>query len=93
MGTITNLATTGSYTFETGSLKVTFNFTINNETKAVRIADGRINDGEAFLCSFSAEVNGNINVWGIPKGRGVECAHAWDAAISQFETKLVEGVE
>lgn len=91
MGTFTNLATTGSYTFETGSLKVTFNFTINNETKAIRIADGRINDGETFICSFSAESNGNINAWGIPKGRGVECAHAWESAIAQFETKLVEG--
>lgn len=91
MGTITNLATTGNYTFETDALKVTFNFTINNETKAVQIRDGRINEGGAMLCTFNADSNGNINAWGIPKGRGVDCAHAWDAAIAQFETKLVEG--
>lgn len=91
MGTITNLATTGIYTFETGSLKVTFSFVVNNETKAVRISDGRINEETALLCSFSAETNGNVNAWSIPKGRAVECAHAWESAISQFETKLVEG--
>ena len=91
MGTITNLATIGNYTFETGSLKVTFNFIVDNETKAVQIRDGRINEGDAMLCTFNADSNGNINAWGIPKGRGVECAHAWEAAIAQFETKLIEG--
>ena len=91
MGTITNLATTGIYTFETGSLKVTFNFNFNRETKALRITEGRINEDKVLVCSFAAEVNGNINAWGIPKGRGVECAHAWESAIAQFETKLAEG--
>lgn len=91
MGTITNLATTGIYTFETENLKVTFNFNINNETKATRITDGRIYEDEALLCTFNAEPNGNISAWGIPRGRGVDCAHAWESAIAQFETKLVEG--
>ena len=91
MGTFTNLATTGSYTFETGSLKVTFNFVVYNETKTVRINDGRIYEGDVFLCSFSSDTDDNVSARSIPKGRGVECAHAWDAAISQFETKLVEG--
>lgn len=91
MGTITNLATTGNYTFEAEKLKVTFNFTIYNETKAVRIRDGRINEGDAILCTFNTDSNDSINALGIPKGRGVDCAHAWDAAIAQFETKLVDG--
>lgn len=91
MGTITNLATTGNYTFETENLKVVFSFTVNNETKAVQIRDGRINEGNEMLCTFSAEATGKINAWGIPKGRSVECAYAWEAAIAQFETKLVEG--
>lgn len=91
MGTITNLATTGNYTYETDGLKVTFNFTINNETKAVQIRDGRINEGDAMLCTFNADSNGNINAWGVQKGRGVDCAHAWEAAIAQFETKLAAG--
>lgn len=91
MGTITNLATIGIYTFETENLKVTFNFTINNETKATRITDGRIYEEETLLCTFNAEPNGSINAWGIKRGRAVECAHAWESAIAQFETKLVEG--
>lgn len=70
---------------------MTFNFTVNNETKAVHIRDGRINEGDEMLCTFSAEATGNVNAWGIKKGRGVECAHAWEAAIAQFESKLVEG--
>ena len=93
MGTITNLATTGIYTFETGSLKVTFNFTVNNETKVVRIADGRIYEEETLLCTFNADGNGSINAWGIKRGRAVECAHAWESAVAQFETKLAEGME
>ena len=91
MGTITNLATTGNYTFETENLKVVFNFTVNNETKAVRINDGRVNEGNEMLCTFSAESTGNVNAWGIKKGRSVECAQAWESAIAQFELKLVEG--
>ena len=91
MGTITNLATTGNYTFETENLKVSFNFTVNNETKATIIRDGRINEGNEMLCTFSAEATGNVTAWGIKKGRAVECAHAWESAIAQFETKLVEG--
>ena len=91
MGTITNLATTGNYTFETENLKVSFNFTVNNETKAVRINDGRVNEGNEMLCTFSAEPTGNVNAWGIKKGRSVECAQAWESAIAQFESKLVEG--
>ena len=91
MGTITNLATTGNYAFETDNLKVVFSFTINNSTKAVQIRDGRINEGSEMLCTFSADATGNVNAWGIKKGRGVECAHAWEAAIAQFETKVAEG--
>ena len=91
MGTITNLATTGIYTFETENLKVTFNFNVVNETKETRISDGRIYEEDTLLCTFNADGNGSINAWGIKRGRGVECAHAWDAAIAQFETKLVEG--
>ena len=91
MGTITNLATTGNYTFETENLKVSFNFTVNNETKATIIRDGRVNEENEILCTFSSETSGNVNAWGIKKGRSVECAQAWEAAIAQFETKLVEG--
>ena len=92
MGTITNLATTGNYTFETGSLKVTFNFTVYNETKSVIIRDGRIEENNDILCrTFSTDSDGKVTAWDIKKGRGVDCAHAWEAAISQFETKLVEG--
>ena len=91
MGTITNLATTGIYTFETENLNVTFNFVIYNETKTVRINDGRIYEGDVFLCSFSSDTDNNVNASSSPKGRGVECAHAWESAIAQFETKLVEG--
>lgn len=91
MGTITNLATTGSYTFETDALKVTFNFIQNNDTKAVQIHEGRIVEEEKLLCTFNSDSNGRVSAWGIPKGRGVDCAHAWDAAIAQFEAKLADG--
>ena len=90
MGTISNLATTGVYTYEEGALKVVFNFNINNETKFVRVNDGRIYEGETLLCTFNADSTNKMNVWGIPNGRGVECANAWESAISQFESKIKE---
>ena len=34
MGNITNLATTGNYATEVGDIKVSFNFQIDNESKA-----------------------------------------------------------
>ena len=91
MGTITNLATTGNYSFEAEKLKVTFNFIVDNDTKAVQVRDGRIVEEEKLLCTFNSDSNGKVSAWGIHKGRAVDCAHAWEAAIAQFESKLAEG--
>lgn len=91
MGTISNLATTGNYAFEAEKLKVTFNFIVDNETKAVQVRDGRIVEEEKLLCTFNSDSNGKVSAWGIHKGRAVDCAHAWEAAIAQFENKLAEG--
>lgn len=90
MGTISNLATTGVYTYKEGTLTVSFNFNVSNETKITQISNGRIYEGEELLCTFNGDTEGRITAWGIVKGRSIECATAWDAAISQFESKFNE---
>ena len=94
MGNISNLATTGSYTFEKDNLKVTFNFVINNETKAItRIDSGVVREDEKSLAEFYKNNNGprsedeciQMNVL---KGREVELATAITEAIAQFEGKV-----
>lgn len=44
MGNITNLATTGNYATEANGLKVSFNFTINNETTELTVSNGRVTE-------------------------------------------------
>lgn len=44
MGNITNLATTGNYATEANGLKVSFYFTINNETKELTVSGGRVTE-------------------------------------------------
>lgn len=98
MGNISNLATTGSYTFEKDNLKVTFNFVINNETKAItRIESGVVREDEKSLAEFYKNTYGPMMSEGeriqmnVLKGREVELATAITEAIAQFEGKVKEG--
>ena len=94
MGNISNLATTGNYTFEKDTLKVTFNFVINNETKAItRIDGGNVVEDAKNLATFNNEYyrlieeGQRINM-NLLKGREVELATAITEAIAQFEGKV-----
>lgn len=97
MGNISNLATTGIYTFEKDTLKVTFNFVINNETKAItRIDSGVVNENEINLATFSnhayaPKIEGAKMLMNLARGREVELATAITEAIAQFEGKVKEG--
>ena len=97
MGNISNLATTGSYTFEKDTLKVTFNFVIDNATKAItRIDSGNVVEDAKSLASFNNEYyrpieeGQRINM-NLLKGREVELATAITEAIAQFEDKVAAG--
>lgn len=97
MGNISNLATTGGYTFEKGTLKVTFNFVINNETKAItRIDGGIVKEEEKNLATFNNQMyapmsEGERISMALTKGREVELATAITEAIAQFEQKVALG--
>lgn len=94
MGNISNLATTGSYTFEKDNLKVTFNFVINNETRNItRIESGNVIEGEKSIASFNNDIyrpreEGERIQMNVLKGREVELATAITEAIAQFEGKV-----
>lgn len=94
MGNISNLATTGNYTFEKDTLKVTFNFVIDNETKAItRIDGGNVVEDAKNLATFNNEYyrpigEGQRIYMNLLKGREVELATAITEAIAQFEGKV-----
>ena len=98
MGNISNLATTGIYTFEKGPLKVTFNFVIDNETKVItRIEGGLVIENERNVADFYS-VNylpmgeSERITMTLTKGREVELATAITEAVVQFEGKVIAGV-
>ena len=94
MGNISNLATTGSYAFEKDNLKVTFNFTIDNETRNItRIDSGVVREDEKSLAEFYKNTYGPMSEgeriqMNVLKGREVELATAITEAIAQFEGKV-----
>ena len=97
MGNISNLATTGSYAFEKDTLKVTFNFTVNNETRNItHIESGIVREGELDLATFNNRIfapsveTAKIAMT-LTRGREVELATAIAEAIAQFEGKVKEG--
>lgn len=95
MGNISNLATVGNYTFETGSLKVTFTFTIDHATRKLqRISQGQVHEGtlenRRELATFNTEnyadtqrLTSNIEV-----GREVEVMTAIVEARAQLESNI-----
>ena len=97
MGNISNLATTGIYTFEKDTLKVTFNFVINNETRTItRIDGGIVKEEEKNLATFNNQMyapmsEGERISMALTKGREVELATAITEAIAQFEQKVALG--
>lgn len=100
MGNITNLATTGNYATEANGIKVSFDFTIDNESKTLKtINAGQVTENGTYLASFNMYDNGGpmmeqrnrqVN-YNLPKGREVELLTAIVDAIAALEEKIKNG--
>ena len=96
MGNITNLATTGNYIHEAGSLKVVFNFAIDNETTRLKaINGGSVIEDDKYVADFNmAEYlseNNRIS-YTITRGREAEVMDAITAAIASLEERIASGL-
>ena len=100
MGNITNLATTGNYATEANGIKVSFDFTIDNESKTLKtINAGQVTENGTYLASFNMydnvgpmmeQRNRQVN-YNLPKGRDVELVTAIVNAINALEAKIRNG--
>ena len=97
MGNITNLATTGNYTYDKDNLKVSFNFTIDKaNNKLTRIETGMVNENDKQVANFNTDyymmaeegLRMHINT---TMGREVELTIAIGEAIQSFENKVAAG--
>ncbi|MBR2065422.1 MAG: hypothetical protein IJ971_12070 [Bacteroidales bacterium] len=98
MGNISNLATVGNYAFETGSLKVTFTFSIDHVSRRLkRITQGRVLEGMAEygkeLAAFGTEnhSDGQRLSSNIEFGREMEVMNAIMEARTSLEEKIAAG--
>ena len=100
MGNISNLATTGSYTFEKDTLKVSFDFQIENETKTIKvISNGQVTENGRQIATFNMDdrtirpvpEGEKLAKYSLPKGREVELVTAIVDAINALEEKIKNG--
>lgn len=97
MGNITNLATTGNYTYDKDNLKVSFDFTIDKaNNKLTRIESGMVNENDKQIANFKtdyymmAEEGRRMHI-NATMGREVELTIAITEAIQSFENKVAYG--
>lgn len=100
MGNITNLATTGNYATEVGDIKVSFNFTIDNESKTLKtINAGQVTENGRQIATFNMDdrtirpvpEDQKLANYNLPKGREVELVTAIVDAINALEEKIKNG--
>lgn len=99
MGNITNLATTGNYATEVGDIKVSFNFQIDNESKALKvISNGQVTEDGRQIATFNMDdrtikpvpEGQKLANYNLPKGREVEMVTAIVNAVAAFEAKIAQ---
>lgn len=99
MGNITNLATTGKYTTEFDGIKVSCDFTVDNETKALKtIKSGLVTEDETTVATFGMNdlspirraSSGALNCT-LSKGREVELISYISETIAGLEFKIAQG--
>lgn len=100
MGNITNLATTGNYATEANGIKVSFDFQINNESKALRIiSNGQVSENGRQIATFNMDdrtirpvpEDQKLANYSLPKGREIELLTAIVDAINALEEKIKNG--
>lgn len=100
MGNITNLATTGNYATEANGIKVSFDFQIENESKALRIiSNGQVTENGRQIATFNMDdrtirpvpEGQKLANYSLPKGREIELLTAIVDAINALEEKIKNG--
>lgn len=102
MGNITNLATTGNYATEANGIKVSFDFQIDNESKALKvISNGQVTEDGKQIATFNMDdrtirpipEGEKLANYSLPKGREVEVVTYITDAVKALEGKIKQGEE